>query len=166
MGHDIWFNGKLIPFEDAKIHVLSHVIHYGTSVFEGIRVYDPEKGPAVFRLPEHIRRLYDSAKIYRMVPDYSQENLCAVCRETVDKNGLTNGYIRPMILRGYGSPGIDPQHLSQIFDLGWSTKKGEGMGFGLFWTKDYIEGLGGRIAVESARKQGTTFIIHLPVASA
>jgi len=104
----IWKDGAFIAWHDAKLHLLSTAVQFGTSVFEGIRVYDTARGPALFRLQAHIRRLFDSAKIYRMVPDYTQENICAVCREVVDKNGLANGYVRPMILRGYGSPGIDP----------------------------------------------------------
>ena len=104
----IWFNGKLVPWDEANIHVLSHVVHYGSRGFEGIRCYKTERGPAVFRLQDHVRRLYDSAKIYRMVPDFTPEQLAEACKEVVRKNELTSCYIRPMVLRGYGAPGINP----------------------------------------------------------
>ncbi len=108
MAYDIWFNGKMVPHEDAKIHVLSHVIHYGSSVFEGIRCYDTEKGPAVFRLPEHMRRLIDSARIYRMVPPYDANDLQKATLETIALSGLRACYIRPVIFRGLGSMGVSP----------------------------------------------------------
>jgi len=108
MGHDIWFNGKLIPYEDATIHVLSHVVHYGTSVFEGIRCYNTEQGSAVFRLPEHMRRLLDSATIYRMPCPYDLEALQAATLETIASSGLASCYIRPVIFRGTGSMGVNP----------------------------------------------------------
>ena len=108
MKHDIWFNGKLIPFEEANIHVLSHVVHYGTSVFEGIRCYQTERGSGVFRLPEHIRRLIDSAKIYRMAPPYDLDTLQAATLQTITKSGLQACYIRPVVFRGTGSMGVNP----------------------------------------------------------
>ena len=108
MGHDIWFNGKLIPFEDANIHVLSHVVHYGTSVFEGIRCYQTDNGSAVFRLPEHMRRLIDSARIYRMDSPYNLDALQAATLETIANSGLPSCYIRPVIYRGTGSMGVNP----------------------------------------------------------
>lgn len=108
MHHDIWFNGKLVPFEDAKIHVLSHVIHYGSSVFEGIRCYKTEKGSAVFRLPEHMRRLVDSAKIYRMEAPYDLDALTEATLKTISNSGLESCYIRPVIYRGMGSLGVNP----------------------------------------------------------
>lgn len=108
MAYDIWFNGSMVPHEDAKIHVLSHVIHYGSSVFEGIRCYDTEKGPAVFRLPEHMRRLVDSARIYRMEPPYDSDDLQKAALETIALSGLRACYIRPVILRGQGSMGVSP----------------------------------------------------------
>jgi len=104
----IWFNGRLIPFEDASVHVLSHVIHYGSCVFEGIRCYETEQGSGVFRLHEHMRRLYDSAKIYRMDLEYSQEELEAAVLETIAESGLKSCYIRPVIFRGTGSLGVNP----------------------------------------------------------
>ncbi len=108
MGHDIWFNGKLIPYDEANIHVLSHVIHYGSSVFEGIRCYETDKGSAVFRLPEHMRRLIDSARIYRMEPPYDLDALQAASLQTIANSGLPSCYIRPVIFRGMGSMGVNP----------------------------------------------------------
>jgi branched-chain amino acid aminotransferase len=104
----IWFNGKLVGWDEAQIHVLSHVVHYGSSVFEGIRCYNTVKGPAVFRLEEHISRLFDSAKIYRMEIPYSQEEVCKAVLETIKVNGLQECYIRPVAYRGYGSIGVLP----------------------------------------------------------
>lgn len=104
----IWMNGKLIPWDDARIHVLSHVVHYGSSVFEGIRCYDSAGGPAAFRLRDHVRRLYDSAKIYRMPIPYAEERTVAACLETVKANGFRECYIRPVAFRGYGDVGVNP----------------------------------------------------------
>ena len=108
MGADIWFNGKLVPFEDAKIHVLSHALHYGSSVFEGIRSYNTDKGHAVFRLPAHMRRLMDSAKINRMEPRYDQTALENAALETIVNSGLGACYIRPVMFRGVGGMGVNP----------------------------------------------------------
>ncbi len=104
----IWREGEFVPWGDAQLHLLSTAVQFGTSVFEGMRAYATPNGPAIFRLDAHIRRLFDSAKIYRMVPDYTPEQLAAVSREIVVKNQLEDCYIRPMILRGYGSPGLMP----------------------------------------------------------
>ncbi len=103
----IWFNGKFIDWNDAKIHVLSHVVSYGSSVFEGIRVYSTPNGPMVFRLKEHVRRLLDSAKIYRMDGvSFSIEQLSEAMLELVRVNKLDACYIRPILLRGYGDVGV------------------------------------------------------------
>jgi branched-chain amino acid aminotransferase len=107
----IWHNGNLIPWEKATIHVLSHVVHYGSSVFEGIRCYTQPQGSAVFRLPEHMQRLLDSAKIYRMEIPFTLEELCAGVVDTVEANGVTPCYIRPVVLRGYGEIGVSPKGL-------------------------------------------------------
>ena len=104
----IWFNGELIKWEDAKVHVLSHVVHYGSSVFEGIRCYNTARGPAVFRLQDHVNRLFDSAKIYRMEIPYTREALCEAVLETIRVNQLQGCYIRPVVFRGYGSLGVNP----------------------------------------------------------
>jgi branched-chain amino acid aminotransferase len=106
--HPIWFNGKLVPFDEAKIHVLSHVVHYGSSVFEGIRCYETARGPAVFRLREHLRRLLDSARIYRMELPYSVEDLISATLETIRASGLKACYIRPVVFRGMGGLGVNP----------------------------------------------------------
>ncbi len=104
----IWYNGELVNWDAANVHVLSHVVHYGSSVFEGIRCYNTEKGPAVFRLEEHVDRLFDSAKIYRMEIPYTREEVCEAILETIRVNGLEACYIRPVVFRGYGSLGVDP----------------------------------------------------------
>jgi len=104
----IWRNGQLIPWEQANIHVMSHVVHYGSSVFEGIRCYAQPIGAAVFRLPEHMQRLIDSAKIYRMTLPYSLDELCAAVVDVIENNGVAPCYIRPIALRGYGEIGVNP----------------------------------------------------------
>jgi branched-chain amino acid aminotransferase len=107
----IWFNGKLVQWEKATVHVLSHALHYGSSVFEGVRAYQTHKGVAIFRLREHTRRLFDSAKIYRITLPYSPEQIDAACREVVAVNGLSKGaYIRPIAFRGYGEIGVAPKN--------------------------------------------------------
>ena len=104
----IWFNGDLVAYEDATIHVLSHVVHYGSSVFEGIRAYATDRGPAVFRLREHMSRLVDSAKIHRMDLGYSVDELCEAAVETVAASGLEACYVRPVSFRGHGPMGVNP----------------------------------------------------------
>ena len=104
----IWFNGRLVPWDEANIHVLSHVVHYGRSFFEGIRCYETSQGTAIFRLTPHMRRLYDSARIYRTEIPYSLETLVAAVKATVRANGLRSGYIRPVVYRGYGEIGVNP----------------------------------------------------------
>jgi branched-chain amino acid aminotransferase len=106
----IWFNGKLIPWENATVHVLSHALHYGSSVFEGVRAYKTVRGLAIFRLSEHTRRLFDSAKIYRIAIPFTPEQINAACREVVVANELNNGaYLRPVAFRGYGEIGVAPK---------------------------------------------------------
>jgi len=104
----IWHNGKLIPWNEAQIHVMAHVINYGSSVFEGIRCYAPGGTPAIFRLREHMQRLIDSAKIYRIEIDYNLDQLCAAAVELVAKNGVWPCYLRPIVMRGYGEAGVNP----------------------------------------------------------
>jgi branched-chain amino acid aminotransferase len=106
----IWHNGRLIPWEDARIHVLSHVTSYGSSVFEGIRCYSTPSGPAIFRGREHTRRLLDSAKIYRMELPYTIEEIADAMRELVQVNKLDSCYFRPIAMRGYGDIGVLPIH--------------------------------------------------------
>jgi branched-chain amino acid aminotransferase len=104
----IWFNGKLVAWDEANIHVMSHVIHYGSSFFEGIRCYETPQGTAVFRLTPHIKRLFDSAKIYRTEVPFTQEQLVTGVKETIRTNKLRSGYIRPVVFRGAGTMGLDP----------------------------------------------------------
>jgi branched-chain amino acid aminotransferase len=104
----IWMNGEFVRWEEAKIHVLSHVIHYGSSVFEGIRCYETPKGPMVLRLQDHIKRLYHSAKVYRMEIPYSLEDYCEICLEVIRRNKMQRCYIRPVVYRGYGDVGVNP----------------------------------------------------------
>ncbi|HET9408246.1 MAG TPA: branched-chain amino acid transaminase [Candidatus Sulfotelmatobacter sp.] len=104
----IWHNGKLINWDDATIHVMSHVVHYGSSVFEGIRCYAPPSGPAIFRAHEHIQRLLDSAKIYRIDIPFTREELVKGMVDTIAHNGVWPCYIRPVVLRGYGEVGVNP----------------------------------------------------------
>ena len=104
----IWHNGKFIDWDKANIHVMSHVIHYASSVFEGIRCYSTPSGPAVFRLREHIQRLRNSAYIFRMEVDFSIDDLVNACLETVRINEFQECYLRPIIFRGYGPFGVNP----------------------------------------------------------
>jgi len=104
----IWMNGKWVAWDDAKIHVLSHVAHYASSVFEGIRCYDTPRGPAIFRLDEHMDRLMFSAKVYRMELPFTREQIRDVCLEVVAINDLRECYLRPLIYRGYENLGVNP----------------------------------------------------------
>lgn len=104
----IWMNGKLVDWADAKIHVLTHALHYGSGVFEGVRAYETDKGTAVFRLTDHIKRLFRSAKIYRMDLPYTVEELVEAVKETIKANELKSCYIRPIAFRGYGEMGLYP----------------------------------------------------------
>ncbi|MEJ7811368.1 MAG: branched-chain amino acid transaminase [Gemmatimonadaceae bacterium] len=104
----IWRNGEFIPWADAQVHVLCHSLQFGSSAFEGIRCYSTPRGPAIFRLEDHLQRLLNSCKIYRMEVGYSVDELVAACCELVEKNGLDACYIRPMVLRGYGAAGMVP----------------------------------------------------------
>jgi branched-chain amino acid aminotransferase len=106
----IWHKGRLIRWEDATVHVMAHVIHYGSSVFEGVRCYAPSAGPAIFRAQEHIQRLLDSAKIYRMEIPYTREDLVNAMVELVRTNGVWPCYVRPIVFRGYGDAGVSPNH--------------------------------------------------------
>lgn len=104
----IWYDGKLVEWKDATCHILSHVVHYGSSCFEGIRCYETTAGPAVFRLSDHMKRLYDSCKIYCMDIPYPPEAFDQAVLETVSVNGLKSCYIRPFVFRGLGSMGVNP----------------------------------------------------------
>src|SRR5687768_16454576 len=102
----VWLNGSFVEWKDAKIHVASHVIHYASGVFEGARCYSTPQGPACFRLEPHMRRLLDSARIYRMDPGYTQQQLTDAVLETIRVNDFSHCYIRPLIYRGYDSLGV------------------------------------------------------------
>ncbi len=104
----IWMNGNLVPFKDAKVHVLTHALHYSTAVFEGLRCYSTEKGPAIFRLGEHVDRLFNSAKMYSMEMPYSKDEITEAIIQTVRKSGLHECYIRPIAYYGYGEMGLTP----------------------------------------------------------
>lgn len=104
----IWRDGEFIRWEDATVHVLSHSMQFGSSAFEGIRCYATPRGPAIFRLEDHLQRLIDSCRMYRMDLKYSLDELVAAAVEVVDKNNIETCYIRPMVLRGYGASGMVP----------------------------------------------------------
>lgn len=104
----IWKNGTFIPWKDATIHIASHVIHYGSSIFEGMRCYKTKSGSAIFRLKEHIERMFDSCKIYRMPLPYTLDELCEASREILRVNHYDEAYIRPVAYRGYGTLGVNP----------------------------------------------------------
>lgn len=124
----LWMNGQLIPWMDAKIHVLSHVVSYGSSVFEGIRCYETPQGPSIFRLRDHIRRLFDSARIYRIAVPFSQDEIMVACRQVIKVNQLQSGYLRPLVYRGYNTLGVDPSKCPVevvVAALNWGRYLGE-----------------------------------------
>jgi branched-chain amino acid aminotransferase len=104
----IWHGGKLVPWDQATVHVLTHGLHYGSSVFEGIRSYPTNRGPAFFRLDAHLRRFFESARIYRMSIPYSPDHIAQACHEVVRENRLPSAYVRPIAYRGYGSLTVAP----------------------------------------------------------
>ncbi|MCD6400013.1 branched-chain amino acid transaminase [candidate division WOR-3 bacterium] len=104
----IWMDGEFIHWEDAKIHILSHVIHYGSSAYEGLRAYETPKGIAIFRLKDHIKRLFESAKIYRMEIPYTKDEITAAIKKLIQKNKLKKCYIRPIVYRGFNELGVNP----------------------------------------------------------
>ena len=104
----VWMDGELVDWKDAKIHVLSHVVHYGSSVFEGVRCYDTKNGSAVFRLNDHIDRLFNSAKIYKMPIPQTKEEIAKGIKDTIKVNNLKSCYVRPITFRGYGELGVTP----------------------------------------------------------
>jgi branched-chain amino acid aminotransferase len=123
-GEYIWNDGEYVKWDDANIHIMSHVIHYGSSVFEGIRCYDTNNGPAVFRLKDHIQRMHDSAKIYRMDLKWSVDELCKASLDTIRKNKLGACYIRPVVFRGFGAFGVNPlQNPLQTYIATWEWGK-------------------------------------------
>jgi branched-chain amino acid aminotransferase len=122
----IWMNGKLVPFKNAKVHVLTHALHYSTSIFEGIRCYDTPNGSAIFRLPEHVDRFFNSAKLYGMKVPYSKKQISDSIIKTVKASKLKQCYIRPLAYYGYGTMGLTP--LKNKVDVSiscWEWKMGE-----------------------------------------
>lgn len=105
----IWMNGELVAWEKATVHVLTHALHYGTGVFEGIRCYETPEGPAVFRLQDHMKRLENSGRIFMMELPYTVDELIAATHETIKANGLQSCYVRPIAFRGYGEIGVNPE---------------------------------------------------------
>lgn len=104
----VWMNGRLVDFADAKIHAFTHALHYGSGLFEGVRCYNTKRGPAIFRLQEHTRRLFDSSKIYRMEIPYSPEAINQACIDVIQANDFDDCYLRPLVYRGYHSLGVFP----------------------------------------------------------
>ncbi len=122
----IWMNGKLVPFKDAKVHVLTHALHYSTAVFEGIRCYNTPEGSAIFRLPEHVDRLFNSAKMYSMKMRYSKKQISDAIIKTVKASKLKECYIRPIAYYGYGEMGLTPtKNKVDVSIACWEWKMGE-----------------------------------------
>ena len=122
----IWMNGKLVPFKDAKVHVLTHALHYSTSIFEGIRCYDTPEGSAIFRLPEHVDRFFNSAKMYSMKMPYSKKKISDAIVNTVKASKLKQCYIRPLAYYGYGTMGLTPTNNKVDVSIScWEWKMGE-----------------------------------------
>ena len=125
---NIWFNGDVIPFNEAKIHVLSHCLHYGTGVFEGIKCYNTPNGPAIFRLEEHMNRLHESAKAYKIKIPYSSKELCQGTIDLISANNLKESYIRPIAFYGYDTLGVHPKDCPvqvSIGTLNWGAYVGK-----------------------------------------
>jgi len=122
----IWMNGKLVPFKDAKVHVLTHALHYSTAIFEGIRCYNTPNGSAIFRLPEHVDRLFNSAKLYGMKIRYTKKQIIDAIIKTVKASGLKECYIRPIAYCGYGTMGLTPTLNKVDVSIScWEWKMGE-----------------------------------------
>jgi len=125
----VWMNGTLVPWADARIHIASHVVHYGSAVFEGMRCYDTRRGSACFRLDAHLRRLFDSARIYRMESPFDRAAIQAAVLDTIRTNGQAACYIRPVVYRGYEALGVNPLTCPvdvAILTWEWGTYLGEG----------------------------------------
>lgn len=146
----IWMNGAMVDWNDAKIHVASHIVHYGSGVFEGARCYDTVKGPACFRLDAHIRRLIDSARIYRMEPPYEAQALTDAVNDVIRANNFRACYIRPLIYRGYDSLGVNPLPCPiDVAIMVWE--------WGAYFTKEAIEeGLDVKISTWARNAPNTT----------
>jgi len=142
----IWMDGELVPWHEAKIHVLSHALHYGSGVFEGIRAYETSRGAAVWHLDEHLKRLYRSAKLYHMEIPYSPEALVQATKDVIRANGLNACYVRPLVVRGYGEMGVNPlQAPVNVVIAVWP--------WGAYLGEDALE-RGVRIKIASWRRNG------------
>lgn len=142
----IWMDGELVPWREAKVHVLSHALHYGSGVFEGIRAYETARGPAVWHLEEHLKRLYRSAKLYHMDIPFSHEALVQATKDVISANGLSSCYIRPLAFRGYGEMGVNPlQAPVNVTIAVWP--------WGAYLGEDALE-QGVRIKISSWRRNG------------
>ncbi len=142
----IWMDGELVPWHEAKVHVLSHALHYGSGVFEGIRAYETPRGAAVWHLDEHLKRLYRSAKLYHMEIPFSHEALVAATKDVILANGLNACYIRPLAFRGYGEMGVNPLQAEVNVTIAvWP--------WGAYLGEDALE-QGVRIKVSSWRRNG------------
>ena len=140
----IWMDGELVDWRDAKVHVLSHAVHYGSGVFEGIRAYETSRGAAVWHLEEHLKRLFRSAKLYHMDIPYSVEAITDGVKDVVRANGLNACYIRPLVLRGYGEMGVNPLNAPvNVFIAVWP--------WGAYLGEDALE-QGVRIKISSWRR--------------
>jgi branched-chain amino acid aminotransferase len=125
----VWMDGEFVPWQEATVHVMAHVMHYGSSVFEGIRCYKTKRGSAVFRLSEHVRRLYDSARIYRMPLPWTEAEFASAICESIRRNGFEACYVRPVVYRGLGTPGVNPLNspvCSAIVCWDWGHYLGDG----------------------------------------
>jgi branched-chain amino acid aminotransferase len=146
----IWMNGSLVDWKDATIHIGSHIVHYGSGVFEGARCYDTLGGSACFRLDAHVRRLFDSARIYRMEPKYTAQELTDAIFDTINANGFRACYIRPIVYRGYDSLGVNPLPCPiDVAVMVWE--------WGAYFTKEAIEeGLDVKISTWARNAPNTT----------
>ena len=115
----VWHNGKIVPWAEATVHVMSHSLQYGSAIFEGIRCYKTPKGGAIFRLAAHMKRLYNSARIYDMPMPFTIDQVTAACHEVLKKNGFEQAYLRPCAFRGLGGFGISADTPVQITIAGW-----------------------------------------------
>lgn len=154
----IWMNGRLVPWDEARIHVLTHALHYGSGVFEGIRAYGTERGAAVFRLTEHLERLRRSAKLYYMELPYTVAELAQATRDVIAANKLDSCYIRPLVYRGYGEMGVYPMHApvdALIAVWPWGAYLGdEGINHGVRAKVSSIQALGHTQLARAAKATG------------
>ena len=142
----IWMDGELVDWADAKIHVLSHALHYGTGVFEGIRAYETARGPAVWHIDEHLRRLYRSAKLYHLEIPFSVDAIGEGMKDVIRANGLRSCYVRPLVIRGYGEMGVNPLNAPvNVIIAVWP--------WGAYLGEDALE-QGVRIKISSWRRNG------------